>query len=71
VCLLFFKLLLFFFWGRNAERRSDVFRERDTTDQLIGPIDEVINIVVALVEGEMEWAEACRRLPKYDGVQAL
>jgi glycyl-tRNA synthetase len=47
------------------------FRERDTTDQLIGAIDDVVHIVVALVEGEMDWAEACRRLPKYDGVQAV
>ncbi|THH15019.1 hypothetical protein EW146_g5389 [Bondarzewia mesenterica] len=45
-------------------------RERDTTGQLIGDIDVVIGVVTALVEGTMGWAEACRRLPTYDGVQA-
>lgn len=47
------------------------FRERDTTGQLIGDIDEVIAIVTELVNGTIDWPEACRRLPAYDGVQAL
>ena len=46
-------------------------RERDTTGQLIGDIDEVIAIVTQLVDGSMDWAEACKRLPVYDGVQAV
>jgi glycyl-tRNA synthetase len=45
--------------------------ERDTTDQLIGPIDDVIATVTELVEGTINWSEACRRLPAYDGVQAV
>jgi glycyl-tRNA synthetase len=45
--------------------------ERDTTDQLIGPIDDVIATVTQLVEGNIDWAEACGRLPAYDGVQAV
>ena len=39
--------------------------------QLIGPIDEVIDIVTELVQGGVDWAEACRRLPEYDGKQAV
>lgn len=39
--------------------------------QLIGPIDDVISIVTELVQGNIDWAEACRRLPVYDGVQAV
>jgi hypothetical protein len=49
----------------------DIFRERDTTDQRIGSIDEVIATVTDLVFGNIDWAEACRRLPAYDGVQAV
>ncbi|KAJ3538496.1 hypothetical protein NMY22_g5132 [Coprinellus aureogranulatus] len=47
------------------------FRERDTTDQRIGSIDEVIATVTDLVFGTIDWDEACRRLPAYDGVQAI
>ena len=39
--------------------------------QLIGQIDDVIRVVTALVEGDIDWAEACRRLPEYEGVQAV
>ena len=40
-------------------------------DQRIGPIDEVITVVTDLVNGNIDWEEACRRLPAYDGVQAV
>ena len=46
-------------------------RERDTTGQLIGDIDEVIGVVTELVDGTIDWAAACARLPAYDGVQAV
>jgi hypothetical protein len=46
-------------------------RERDTTGQLIGDIDQVISVLVDLVNGNATWAEACNRLPAYDGVQAV
>jgi len=45
--------------------------ERDTTEQLIGDIDEVIDVVTNLVSGALDWAGACQRLPAYDGVQAV
>ena len=40
-------------------------------DQRIGKIDDVIGTVTELVQGGIEWEEACRRLPLYDGVQAV
>ena len=46
-------------------------RERDTMDQRIGSIDDVIAAVTELVLGTIDWAEACQRLPAYDGVQAV
>jgi glycyl-tRNA synthetase len=46
-------------------------RERDTTDQRIGSMDEVIATVTDLVFGNIDWEEACVRLPAYDGVQAV
>jgi glycyl-tRNA synthetase len=40
-------------------------------DQRIGSIDDVISSVTDLVEGVIDWPEACKRLPAYDGVQAV
>jgi len=45
--------------------------ERDTMDQRIGAIDEVITVVTDLVNGNINWEDACQRLPAYDGVQAI
>ncbi|OBZ77231.1 hypothetical protein A0H81_02047 [Grifola frondosa] len=55
----------------SVQNRTMTLRERDTTGQLIGPIDEVIATVTELVQGSIDWAEACRRLPAYTGVQAV
>ncbi|RXW20397.1 hypothetical protein EST38_g5456 [Candolleomyces aberdarensis] len=55
----------------SVQNRTVTLRERDTTDQRIGSIDEVIATVTDLVFGNIDWAEACRRLPAYDGVQAV
>ncbi|KAJ7202068.1 hypothetical protein GGX14DRAFT_654690 [Mycena pura] len=55
----------------SVQNGTMTLRERDTTDQRIGPIDDVIAVVEALVHGGMEWDEACKRLPAYDGVQAV
>ena len=54
-----------------------MYRERDTTTQLIGPIDSVISVLVDLMrsegEGRKTWEEVCDekdgRLQVYDGVQ--
>jgi glycyl-tRNA synthetase len=55
----------------SVQKGTMTLRERDTTGQLIGTVDEVVQLVVQLVEGTIEWSEACKRLPAYDGVQAV
>ncbi|KAF5339584.1 hypothetical protein D9611_011412 [Ephemerocybe angulata] len=55
----------------SIPNRTVTLRERDTTDQRIGSIDEVIATVTELVDGTIDWEEACQRLPAYDGVQAV
>ena len=39
--------------------------------QRIGSIDEVLTVVTDLVQGNIEWDDACKKLPAYDGVQAV
>ncbi|TFK34655.1 hypothetical protein BDQ12DRAFT_689338 [Crucibulum laeve] len=53
----------------SVQKGTMTLRERDTMDQRIGAIDEVIAVVTELVFGNINWAEACRRLPAYDGKQ--
>ncbi|KAM6494854.1 hypothetical protein JOM56_009477 [Amanita muscaria] len=55
----------------SIQNRTMTLRERDTMDQRIGSIDEVIAVLTELVDGTIDWEEACRRLPVYDGVQAI
>ncbi|EAU86846.1 glycine-tRNA ligase [Coprinopsis cinerea okayama7 len=55
----------------SVQNRTVTIRERDTMDQRIGKIDEVVATVTDLVNGNIDWAQACERLPKYDGVQAV
>ncbi|KAG6861175.1 hypothetical protein C0995_002982 [Termitomyces sp. Mi166 len=55
----------------SVQKRTITLRERDTTDQRIGSVDEVIEVVSELVQGDIDWAQACARLPAYDGVQAI
>jgi glycyl-tRNA synthetase len=38
---------------------------------LIGNIDEVIAVLIDLVNGNTDWAGACKALPAYDGIQAV
>lgn len=44
-------------------------RERDTTAQLIGPIETVIDVVDRLVKGTLDWQGASQQLEVYSGVQ--
>ena len=46
-------------------------RERDTTSQLIGSVEDVLNVVCTLVRGDMNWEDASAQLKVYDGVQAV
>ncbi|KAF5381544.1 hypothetical protein D9615_005617 [Tricholomella constricta] len=55
----------------SVQNRTMTLRERDTTDQRIGSIDDVIAAVTDLVLGNIDWEQACERLPAYDGVQAV
>ena len=57
-------------FARSSNSHFDP-RERDTTGQLIGKIDEVISVVTDLVQGTITWTDACEILPAYDGVQAV
>ncbi|PAV17731.1 glycyl-tRNA synthetase [Pyrrhoderma noxium] len=51
----------------SVAKRTMTLRERDTTGQLIGDIDKVIEVVTELVQGSMTWSEATKILPAYDG----
>jgi len=55
----------------SVQNGTMTLRERDTTDQRIGKIDDVIAVVTDLVQGTIDWTQACERLPAYDGVQAV
>ncbi|KAH0826326.1 hypothetical protein J3R83DRAFT_5278 [Lanmaoa asiatica] len=55
----------------SVQNRTMTLRERDTTEQLIGPIDDVIAVVTNLVQGTLDWPAAYERLAVYDGVQAV
>lgn len=46
-------------------------RERDSTQQLIGSVDEVVELVRKLSEGTLDWEGATKVLPFYSGEQAL
>ncbi|KAI5476497.1 glycyl-tRNA synthetase [Pseudohyphozyma bogoriensis] len=46
-------------------------RERDSTVQLIGTFDEVIELVKDLCAGTVSWEEGSKRLPVYTNVQDL
>ncbi|QRW27565.1 glycyl-tRNA synthetase [Rhizoctonia solani] len=55
----------------SVSKNTVTLRERNTTDQRIGSVDEVISVVADLVAGNIDWAQACTKLPAYDGVQAV
>lgn len=44
-------------------------RERDSTAQLIGSIDDVIAVVDDIVKGNIDWEGASKKLEAYSGVQ--
>lgn len=46
-------------------------RERDTTAQRIGPIDQVIEVIRKLCDGSLDWEGACKELPEYSGQQDI
>lgn len=44
-------------------------RDRDTTAQRIGKIDEVVETLAGLSSGSTSWEQACERLQEYSGEQ--
>ena len=53
----------------STKNGTITLRERDSTAQLIGPIDDVIAVVDDLVKGRISWQDATGRLDTYSGVQ--
>jgi len=53
----------------SVKNRTMTLRERDTTSQFIGSIDDVIQVITQLVHSNLSWEEACKQLKPYDGVQ--
>lgn len=53
----------------SLEKGTMTLRERDTTAQLIGPIDEVIAVIKGLSEASLSWDDAQKKLPIYSGEQ--
>lgn len=46
-------------------------RDRDTTTQLIGKVDEVIDVVRQLCAYQITWDDATKLLEAYTGEQAV
>ncbi|CDZ97614.1 glycine-trna ligase [Phaffia rhodozyma] len=53
----------------SVKNGTITLRERDTTEQLIGSIDEVISVISQLVKGQIDWSKATGILPAYSGEQ--
>ncbi|RXK37445.1 glycine-tRNA ligase [Tremella mesenterica] len=53
----------------SLQKGTMTLRERDSTSQLIGPIDTVIDVVDRLVKGTIDWQGATEVLETYSGVQ--
>lgn len=51
----------------TVKKNTITLRERDTTEQKIGTIDQVVDALVKLSKGEIEWTQV--DLPAYSGVQ--
>lgn len=53
----------------SVSNSTVTLRERDSTSQRIGSVDEVLQAVHDLVTGQATWADACSRLAEYSGAQ--
>jgi glycyl-tRNA synthetase len=42
-------------------------RERDSTEQVRGTEEEIVNALVGIVNGEETWESVAKRLPKFEG----
>lgn len=55
----------------SLSKGTMTLRERDSTSQRIGPIDDVINVIKNLCDGAITWEKACEILPVYSGEQSV
>ncbi|UZJ52334.1 hypothetical protein CBS101457_001654 [Exobasidium rhododendri] len=55
----------------SLSKGTMTLRERDSTTQRIGQIDEVISVIKELCDESLSWEGACERLPAYSGEQSL
>jgi len=55
----------------SVKNRTLTLRERDTTAQLIGSVEDVVHVVSALVNGNITWEDAGKKLEAYHGVQDI
>lgn len=60
--------------GPAAKNGTVTLRERDRAEienggQLIGQMDEVVEVMSKLVDGSMTWQDASQRLEVYNGIQ--
>ena len=53
----------------SVSKGTITLRERDTTLQRIGTVDQVIDVVARLCSGRLDWNGACQILPAYTGTQ--
>ncbi|WFD03434.1 glycine--tRNA ligase [Malassezia obtusa] len=53
----------------SVAKGTITLRERDTTAQRIGSVDQVIDVVQKLCTGRLDWTGACQTLPAYTGTQ--
>ncbi|TIB68089.1 hypothetical protein E3P77_01274 [Wallemia ichthyophaga] len=51
----------------TVKKNTITLRERDTTEQKIGTVEQVVDAIVKLSKGEIEWPQV--NLPAYSGVQ--
>lgn len=51
----------------TVKKNTITLRERDTTEQKIGTVEQVVDAIVKLSKGEIEWPQV--DLPAYSGVQ--
>lgn len=53
----------------SVSKQTITLRERDTTAQRIGTVDEVLDVIQKLCTGRLDWHGACQILPPYAGTQ--
>lgn len=53
----------------SVSKNTVTLRERDTTTQRIGTVDEVVDVIKRLCNGSLDWTGACQVLPAYTGTQ--